>query len=134
MDYLTLGLSLCGVVILILMGAWIGKWLGLGDVVWPIILAVVPILVTQVYTKAISDSELRLKYVEMGIGILGLDPAKPRPAESTLSHDERSWAVDLVNWYSDVRMSEGTKQALIRGTADIHEQPDKLESTGTVND
>lgn len=51
------------------------KWLGLGELVWPIIVALVPVLVTQGYTKTIRDAEIRVKYIQIAVGILSSGPS-----------------------------------------------------------
>lgn len=72
--------------------------------------ALVPLVVAFVgnaYTSALKQSENRLKYTELAIGILR---EKPSPD----SQDIRSWAVDIINQYSGVPLSRGARQQLLR--------------------
>jgi hypothetical protein len=121
----------------------IARRLGLGEdfkklMLWPVIIAVVPVVVTEVYTKAISDAEIGVKYVEMGVGILGLNTEKSGaeecPKQGSHERIRKEWAVELINKNSPVPIEKAIAEALIciSGRADIHEAPDKLNSTGTV--
>lgn len=58
------------------------------------------------------DSET--KFVELATAILSKDPARDQPPES---RNLRKWAVDVINRFSGVPMSEETADALIQKTA-----------------
>jgi hypothetical protein len=102
------------------------------DLVWPVFVATVPIVVTQVYTKAISDAEIRVEYIQIAVDILNGGPSNKEGPQPGSQEDIRKWAVKLINHYSPVKMDEATKRAIIYGSADIHEKPDTGEGTGTT--
>lgn len=128
----------------------IRKRLGFGedfkkDLVWPLMIGVVPIIVTHTFAKAISESETRAKYVELGVGILRSEPAKKAENEhggmacpELSEHDEalRTWAYKLIDTYSEVGMDDVAKTALIcrglkiiTGTGNIQLAPDTARGT-----
>ena len=145
------------VLLAVLMVIWhpkIRKYLGLGlarDIkrdLWLTILGIFSIMATHTFVKAITGSETRAKYVELGAGILRSEPRKKAENETAgkecpeLSIDEellRTWAYKLVDTYSDVRMDGRTKRALICrglkiiiGTGNIQEAPDTGDGSATV--
>jgi hypothetical protein len=77
--------------------------------------AILGALLTQTYSNADSDlkmaelnlkkTELYLKMVEIGFGILR---AEPKPGDGAI----REWAIDLVNRNSYVPFSSGAHEAL----------------------
>lgn len=75
----------------------------LASVLVPLVVA----LVGNAYTSALKQSENRLKYTELAIGIL-----REKPSMDT--QDIRSWAVDIINQYSGVPMSPRARQQLLR--------------------
>ena len=82
------------------------KRLGLGeDFNKNMVITVLSIVITQVFSKAISESDTRAKYVELGVGFLSSITPKNPSNERTdlvcpeLSIDERAlrkWAVSNV--------------------------------------
>lgn len=130
MGYPTL-VSLSAVAIVI--GSYvIPKRLGFGqeykDLLLPVILVTVPVLVTGFYTKANSDAETRVKYLQIAADILNRGPPTKEAEEINI----RKWAFNLIKQYSPVEIDEATERAMIYGKADIHEAPDTATGTGIV--
>jgi hypothetical protein len=74
----------------------------LASVLVPLVIAVVG----NAYTTALKESENRVKYTELAIGIL-----KDTPTPET--QDVRAWAIDVINQYSGVAMSAQVKRQLL---------------------
>ena len=75
----------------------------LASVLVPLVVAVVG----NAYTSVLKESENRLKYTELAIGIL-----REKPSADT--QDIRSWAVDIINQYSGVPLTLKARQQLLR--------------------
>ena len=112
---LALVLFLVGMMVLPTLRKRLGFGLDLRKDMWLAILGIVSIVVSHIFAKAISESETRAKYVELGVSILRSEPKSPE-AVCNLSNDERAlrkWAVDNVRLYSDVPMGPLTEERLI---------------------
>jgi uncharacterized protein YjbI with pentapeptide repeats len=75
----------------------------LASVLVPVVLAIVG----NAYTNAMKQSENRVKYTELAMNIL---KEKPSPDTEAL----RGWAIEVVNQYSGVQMSDRAKVELSR--------------------
>ncbi|UCD74596.1 MAG: hypothetical protein JSV91_12505 [Phycisphaerales bacterium] len=64
-------------------------------------------LIGHLTTNALATRETSLKYVELAISILNDDPKEQ-------TRNLRSWAVDILNRHSEVRMASEAREALIR--------------------
>ena len=73
-----------------------------GTVLIPLVVA----YASNEYTNAIKQNEIGQRYVELAVGIL----AKP-PTDTTMH--TRAWAVEVVNHYSGIRMSDNAQRELI---------------------
>ena len=80
-------------------------------------------LVGNWYTAAIKEAENRVKYTELAISIL-----KDSPEED--KNEVREWAVDVINQYSGVPMSDDVKKQMIgtRLVASIFSDSDFTDS------
>lgn len=77
----------------------------------------IPVAVTYLGNQVLQSTKQReseAKFVELATAILGKEPG---PKQSAEDKNLRKWAVDVVNRYSGVKMSEATADALIRTTA-----------------
>ena len=70
-----------------------------------IMIPIVIILIANVVNTTIKGNELSLSYVEMAADILS---EKPAPGTENL----RKWAIDVINNYSDVQLSQKTQDEL----------------------
>jgi hypothetical protein len=70
-----------------------------------VLIPVVVVVVSNLFTSAMKDSENRVRYIELAIGIL-----KSPPSADT--DNLRTWAVDVINKHSDVPMDSKTKDEL----------------------
>jgi hypothetical protein len=75
----------------------------LASVLVPVVLAIVG----NSYTSAMKQSENRVKYTELAMNIL-----KEKPSSDTEAL--RGWAIEVVNQYSGVQMSDRAKTELSR--------------------
>ncbi len=85
-------------------------WDKLGTLSALIASVLVPIVIVFVgnsYTSEMKHSEIRVKYLELAIGILKTSPSKD-------TEDIRKWAVKVIDNYSELPMDEKTKNELLR--------------------
>lgn len=81
----------------------------LATVIIPVALA----LATGWVSTAIKEREVQARYVELAIGILSQEPSKQ-------TENIRKWAIQVINFYSDVKIGDETREELLR---------EKLQST-----
>jgi len=74
------------------------------SVLIPLLIAIVGYSVNQ----SIKDNELSLSYIELSVDIL---KENPKPGTEKL----REWAIDVVNNYSDVKLSKDAQDELTKG-------------------
>jgi len=74
---------------------------GISVLVIPLVLA----LVGHFFNTNLTEKELRSEYIKLGVSILN---AKPDEA----NQNTRRWAVDLINYYSAVKIDDATKNEL----------------------
>ncbi len=97
-----------------------------------VIIPLVIFFVGQSYTKSIeerekttqeaaSKREIAEKYIELATAIL----------KENQNPDIRDWAVDIINYYSDVKMSGKVKQE-IRGYGNMIDTPDIVHGEVTT--
>ena len=144
MDYLTwIWVAVVAVVICIHV---IRKHCGFGEEListsWQIIVLVVSGLVTQAINdaqirsvKELSDSQIQVKYIEIGANMLDDVKSEPDecPPQNSPERIRKQWAVELINRNSPVPIKKDIADALICrrvGTANIQEAPDGLNATG----
>lgn len=72
---------------------------------------IVLLLVGNRVANAIKDRELNAKYVELAIAILGEVPYPER--QDDVRRALRTWATEVVNTHSEIKLPEATQQALI---------------------
>ena len=77
-----------------------------GNLIASILIPVVLLVATNIYSNGQKELELNAKYIELAIGIL-----KEDPSEANLQI--RSWAIDIINLYSDVELTDITRKELI---------------------
>lgn len=75
----------------------------LATVIIPVVLA----LIGNWYSTAIREKETQIRYVELAIGILSQEPSKQ-------TENIRKWAVQVINFYSDVKIGDETREELLR--------------------
>ena len=74
----------------------------------------VPIVLLWVGNRvanAVKDREVKEKYVELATKILGEVPNAER--QDDVQRALRTWATDVVNTYSEIKLPESTQQALV---------------------
>lgn len=70
----------------------------------------VPILlafIANIYSKSIKESELKVKYLDLAIKILQQEPKKE-------NESIRSWALEIINHYSEIKINKSTGAMLIK--------------------
>ena len=70
---------------------------------------VIPLVIhysTLQYHEAAKERETSVRYVELAISILRVNPSDQR-------QELRSWAIDVVNHYSTIKLSENAKKDLM---------------------
>ena len=77
-------------------------------VISAVLIPVVVAIIGYYVNTAIKGDELSLKYVELAVRVL-----QDAPRDET--ENLRNWAIDVINNYSDVRLSEDAKLELRRG-------------------
>jgi hypothetical protein len=76
-------------------------------VISAVLIPVVVAIIGYYVNTAIKGDELSLKYVELAVSVL-----QDTPRDET--ENLRNWAIDIINNYSDVRLSEDAKLELRR--------------------
>jgi|SRR4029450_13259267 hypothetical protein len=79
---------------------------------------VIPVAVALVgnwYATALKEREIQVRYVELAVSILS---QKPTQENSQL----RLWAVDVIDFYSAVKLSKDARLELLREQLDISNQ------------
>lgn len=79
----------------------------LSGLIASILIPLVVAIVGNSYSTAIKESENRIKYIELAISIL-----KDKPSPET--HQIRSWAVQVVDRYSDVPLPAQAREQLLK--------------------
>lgn len=82
------------------------KLLALSGLIASILVPIVVVIVTNTYTNAMKESENRIRYIELAIGILRSDP---KPETQGL----RAWAVEVVDKHSIVPFDPKVKQEIL---------------------
>ena len=67
----------------------------LASILIPLVIA----LVSQSFAATLKQNEIGVRYIEMAVGILR---APPEPATNHV----RTWAIDVINYHSEVPLSE----------------------------
>lgn len=62
-------------------------------------------LVGHLYTNAMKDKEIELRFVELSVGILNQEPSED-------NRNLRDWATQIINRYSEIELSDSTKADL----------------------
>lgn len=75
----------------------------LAAVIIPLALA----LIGNWYSTAVKEKDTQIRYVELAIRILSQEPSKQ-------TENIRNWAVQVINFYSDVKIGDETKEELLR--------------------
>ena len=65
------------------------------------------VLIGNWYSTAVKESEIQVRYVELAVDIL-----KENPSDN--KSNMRSWAVDLVNNYSETKIDKQTREELLK--------------------
>ncbi len=73
-------------------------------------------------TNKIAERDLALRYIQIATSVL---KTERNPAV-------RDWAVNVINYYSNVKMSGAVKQALNASGSPIEQGPDKSSGHGYV--
>jgi hypothetical protein len=71
-----------------------------------VLIPIVVVVVGNSFSRAMKESENRIKYIELAIGILRTTP-------STETANLRIWAIDIINKHSDVKLTPETQQELL---------------------
>ncbi len=77
--------------------------IGIGALLIPLVIQIS----SSKYTNTLKEREIGTHYVEVAIGILLQDPSKQNTKEL------RMWAIDVINKYSDVKLSASAKKDLL---------------------
>ncbi len=86
----------------IVMGIITGIFTAVGTVLIPLAIA----YYTEVHSEALKESEIRVRYVELAIGVLREDPKKQDMQEL------RTWAITVINKYSKIPLPEKIQDEL----------------------
>jgi hypothetical protein len=101
-----------------------GKWEMLKAVAALLGAVLIPVVIAYVgnaHNAAIKEQELRAHYVEIAVSIL-----MEEATEETGS--VRQWAIDVINSYSEIPMTEETRRYLLSKELPIH--PGRLAGAG----
>ena len=72
----------------------------IASIVIPIVIA----FIGNAYTKSIKNNEINIRYVELAINILNEPPETEGEFENLAL---RSWAIEIINNYSEIPLSQG---------------------------
>lgn len=78
----------------------------LGTVIAAVLVPIAIAVVGNVYTEGMKEKEMEARYVELAVDILTQPPTDDTRAI-------REWATEVIKRYSDVPLTEPTRQALI---------------------
>src|SRR5688572_5937345 len=82
-----------------------GKMTAVSALVASLLIPIVVVIVGNSFSRAIKESENRVKYLELAIGIL-------RTAPSSETEHLRRWAIEVMDKYSEVPIGEEMKNEL----------------------
>jgi hypothetical protein len=85
------------------------KLSSLSGLVASILIPIALALIGNAYSSALKESENRVKYTELAVGIL-----KERPTQANQSI--RSWAISVLNKHSGVEIDEKTRAELLKNS------------------
>jgi hypothetical protein len=80
-------------------------WLDQLKIIAEIVAIIAAIWFGQIISSSIKNRELSLKYVQVAVGILSSEPSED-------TKHLRSWAADIINEYSDIKLNEEAKEEL----------------------
>lgn len=83
------------------------KLSSLSAIIASIFIPIAVVLIGNMYTSALKESETRVRYVELAVEIL---KEKPSGKKDNL----RKWAVDLINNYSEIEIDAQTREELLK--------------------
>jgi hypothetical protein len=78
----------------------------LSAIIASIFIPLAVVLIGNWYSSALKESEIQVKYVELAVDILKENPSEKKT-------NLRSWAVDLVNNYSEIKIDEQAREELL---------------------
>jgi hypothetical protein len=94
-----------------------GKLRAISGLLASVVIPIVVVFASSEYTSAVSEREMKTRYVELAVGILSSEPDE-------YSTGIRKWATDIVNSYSEVSIPAQAKDELLyRRIQDPVEQP-----------
>jgi hypothetical protein len=83
------------------------KLKALSAIIASVFVPVAVVLIGNFYSTAIKNSETRARYIELAVDIL-----KEEPSENKTNI--RKWAINLINYYSEVDLDDQTKNELLQ--------------------
>lgn len=83
------------------------KLSSLSAIIASIFIPIAVVLIGNMYTSALKESETRVRYVELAVEIL---KEKPSGKKDNL----RKWAIDLINNYSEIEINAQTREELLK--------------------
>ena len=89
---------------------------------------VIPLVIhysTLKYNDAAKERETSVRYVELAISILRVNPNDQR-------EELRSWALDIVNRYATIKLSENAKKDLMQRKLLLPIADGRFEADGSI--
>lgn len=82
------------------------KLSSLSTIIASIFIPIAVVIIGNMYSSALKESETQVRYVELAVEIL-----KEKPSDK--KHNLRKWAVDLINNYSEIEIDSQTREELL---------------------